>query len=207
MRISKCLMIGFIIFPLFLAPALAGEKQEKPVVMVMINEQIWAGDNIVYDYYGNLSNIVSIWTSVSQTDTTLISAFLEKGFKVVRGGVPNVNKGNVTKQNILNAIEGDDFTSTNLGQYLKADVVIVGKAVARSAAMLAKSKQQSARANINVRAIRVDTGEIIAVEGGEATAVAIDEISAGVDAIKKVASTLAENLIAKISQVYSDQRR
>ena len=203
MRFDKCWIIVLSIVLGFLPPALASEGQPKPVVMIMVNEQIWVNDSVVYDYYANLSNIVNIWTSVSQADTTLMGVFLGKGFKIVRSGVSSGNKGNVTKQDILNAVEGDDFTSTNLGQYLKADVVIIGKAVARSSEILSKSKQKSARANINVRAIRVDTGEIIAVESKEATAAAIDEISAGVDAIKKAAGILADDLIVKISQAYS----
>jgi len=207
MNTLRCLIVSVFISFVFFSPVLAEEKQDKPIVMILINEQIWIGDSIAYDYYGNLANIVNIWTSVSQTDTTLIGTFLEKGFKVVRSGAPSANKGNVTKQDILNAVEGDDFTSTNLGEYLKADVVIVGKAVARSTAMLSASKQKSARANINVRAIRVDTGEIIAVESGEATAAAIDEISAGVDAIKKAARTIAENISGKIFQAGSSKEK
>lgn len=189
-----CIIVG-ISFNCFAAP-----KQEKPTVMIMINEQIWVDDRIIYDYYGSLAKIVNVWTSVSQTDTTFMQVFLDKGFRIVGSGNPNTTKGNVSKNDMLSAIEGDDFTSTNLGNYLNADVIIVGRAIARGVSMLAVSKQKSARANITIRAIKVSTGEIIAVESGDATAAAIDAISAGVEAIKRAAEPLARSLAKKIVQ-------
>ncbi len=187
-----------ILFPV--SPVLGNDDSAKPTVMILINEQIWVDDRIIYDYYGNLSSVLNIWTSVSQTDTTFMGTFLERGFRVVGSGVPNTTKGNVSKDDILKAIDGDDLTSATLGNYLKADVVIVGKAVARGVSVLAGSRQKSARANLNVRAIRVDNGEIIGVGSGQATAAAIDEISAGVDAIKKAALPVANELAEKIGK-------
>ncbi|MBI4384236.1 MAG: hypothetical protein HY579_09415 [Nitrospinae bacterium] len=182
------------------SPVFGNDNPAKPTVMILINEQIWVDDRIIYDYYGNLSSVLNIWTSVSQTDTTFMGTFLERGFRIVGSGVPNTTKGNVSKDDILKAIEGDDLTSATLGNYLKADVVIVGKAVARGVSMLSGSRQKSARANLNVRAIRVANGEIIGVGSGQATAAAIDEISAGVDAIKKAALPVANELADKIGK-------
>lgn len=179
-------------------PAIAKEGQEKSIVMIMINEQIWVDNQVIYDYYGNLSKVLNIWTSVSQADTTFISTFLEKGFKVVGSGVPNTTKGKVSRDDMLKTMEGDDLTSSYLGNYLKADLVIVGQVVARGVTPLINSRQKSARANLNVRAVRVNTGEIVAVASGQGTAAAIDEISAGVDAIKRAAKAAAEDLVSII---------
>jgi len=194
------LLTVLVISGFLFSPVHAQETRKKPTVMVMVNEQIWVDDNIIYDYYGNLSNVINIWTSVSQTDTTLVGVFLENGFRVVGSGLANTTKGKVTKSDILKSIEGDDFTSTHLGDYLKADVVIVGKAVTRGVTVLKNSTQKSARANINIRAIRVADGEIIAAESGSATAAAIDEVSAGVDAIRKAARPIAVNFVKKINE-------
>ena len=200
MHTWKILLIGALLFIFSPSEIQAQEKLNKPVVMIMINEQIWADNRIIYDYYGSLTNILNIWTSVSQTDTTFMGTFLEKGFRIVGSGFHNTTEGNVSKEDILKAIEGDDLTSTHLGNYLNADVIIVGKAIARGVSVLPGSRQKSARANINVRAIKVDTAEIIAVESGNATAAAIDEISAGVEAIKRAAEPIAKNLAKKIAQ-------
>ncbi|HJP19643.1 MAG TPA: CsgG/HfaB family protein [Nitrospinota bacterium] len=200
MHTWKILLIGALLFIFSPSEIQAQEKLNKPVVMIMINEQIWVDNRIIYDYYGSLTNILNIWTSVSQTDTTFMGTFLEKGFRIVGSGFHNTTEGNVSKEDILKAIEGDDLTSTHLGNYLNADVIIVGKAIARGVSVLPGSRQKSARANINVRAIKVDTAEIIAVESGNATAAAIDEISAGVEAIKRAAEPIAKNLAKKIAQ-------
>ncbi len=200
MKILMRLWICLAVCGLFLSPAQAKEEPQKnkPVVKVMVNEQIFADNSLIYDYYGNQKDILNIWISVSQADTSLMEVLLENGFKVM-GASPNTTKGNVAKQDILKATEGDDFTSTNLGGYFKADIVIVGKAVARGVSALKGSQQKSARANVNIRAIKVANGEIIAVESASATSVAIDEISAGVEAIKAAAHSAALSLVKKIS--------
>lgn len=200
MTFLKYLLAFWLLFGCLTSPILAQETlepafQTKPTVMIMVNEQIWVDNQVIFDYYGNLSKVMNIWTSVSQADTTFTSAFLEKGFKVVGSGVPNTTKGKVSRDDMLKAMEGDDLTSTYLGNYLKADLVIVGQAVARGVTPLSNSRQKSARANLNVRAVRVNTGEIIAVASGQGTAAAIDEISAGVDAIKRAAKAAAEELV------------
>lgn len=202
MKILRYVAIGLWLINAFYGYSHAYEKSEKPAIMVIINEQIWVDDKIVYDYYGNLSPILNIWTSISQANTTFMDVFLKKGFRVLGGSIPETTKGNVSREDILKVIEGDDFTSTYLGNYLKADIIIAGKAIARGTAMLKSSNQKSARANMNVRAIKVESGEIIAVESANATAVAIDEISAGVDAVKKAAEQVAQNLIEEISKKY-----
>ena len=181
--------------------ALAKEPVSKPTVMVKINEQIFIDNSLIYDYYGNLKDILNIWTSVSQADITIMGIFLENGFKVVGSGIPNTTKGNIAKEEILKAVEGDDLSSKNLGNYLNVDVVIVGKAVAKGVSGLKGSLQKSARANVNIRVVDAKTGEILAVESGAATASAIDELSAGVEAIKMASRDIAQNLVKKLSEV------
>ena len=183
----------------FCTAGLAKEQSMKPTVMIKINEQIFVDNSLIYDYYGNLKDVLNIWTSVSQADISMTAVFLENGFKVVGSGIPNTTKGNIAKEEILKAVEGDDLSSKNLGNYLNADVVIVGKAVAKGVSGLKGSLQKSARANVNVRVIDVKTGEILAVESGNATSAAIDELSAGVEAIKLASEAITKNLVKKLS--------
>ncbi len=204
MKIFKQLMMSLVCYlslSSLACPQLqSAEPPLKPVIMVKINEQIFVDNSIIYDYYGNLKDVVNIWTSVSQSDITLIGAFLENGFRVVGSGIPNTTKGNVSKDELLKATEGDDAASANLGNYLQAEFIIVGKAVVKGTSGLKGSLQKSARANVNVRVIDVKTGEIIAVESDSATASAIDELSAGVEAIKMASRSIAEKLVKKLSK-------
>lgn len=202
MRLFKRLWICLAVCSLFFTPLYAATPQQnnKPTVKIIVNEQVFADNSIIYDYYGNQNNILNIWISASQADTSLMEVFLKNGYKVL-GGSPNTTKGNVAKIDIMKATEGDDFTSTNLGDYFKADIVIVGKAVARGVSALKGSQQKSARATVNLRAIMVNSGEIIAVESASATAVAIDEVSAGIEAIREAAHSAALSLVKKIASV------
>lgn len=197
LKMIMCFLVGSLAY----TPASAKELSTKPVVMVKVNEQIFVDNSLIYDYYGNLKDVLNIWTSVSQADITIMGMFLENGFKVVGSGIPNTTKGNIAKEEILKAVEGDDLSSKNLGNYLNADVVIVGKAVAKGVSGLKGSLQKSARANVNIRVVDAKTGEILAVESAAATASAIDELSAGVEAIKMASRDIAQNLVKKLSEV------
>ncbi len=195
-RIILIFLIGTLTHP----PLHAKELSPKPVVMIKINEQIFVDNSLIYDYYGNLKDVLNIWTSVSQADITVTGVFLESGFKVVGSGISNTTKGNVAKEEILKAVEGDDLSSKNLGSYLDADFIIVGKATAKGVSGLKGSLQKSARANVNIRLVDTKTGEILAVESGTATASAIDELSAGIEAIKMASRDIAQQLIKKLSK-------
>lgn len=194
------LILCFLMVSLAYTSLYAKESSQKPVVMIKINEQIFVDNSLIYDYYGNLKDVLNIWTSVSQADITMMGAFLENGFKVVGSGISNTTKGNVAKEEILKAVEGDDLSSKNLGNYLDANLVIVGKATTKGVAGLSGSLQKSARANLNVRVIDAKTGEILMVESGHATASAIDELSAGVEAIKTASRDIAHSIIRKLSK-------
>lgn len=200
MNIFSRFFLSFLLVFFLTVTARAKESPEKPVVMVKINEQIFVNDSAIYDYYGNLKDVLNIWASVSQADITTIGILLENNFRVVGSGIPNTTKGNIAKEEVLKAVEGDDFASMHLGNYLNADIVIVGKAISKGVAMMKGSPQKSARANVNVRVIDAKTGEILAVESQDATAAAIDELSAGVEAIKMASRFIAQNIVKKLSE-------
>lgn len=200
MIIGPRIFISSLLVLFLTVSAHAKEPPAKSVVMVKINEQIFVDDSVIYDYYGNLKDVLNIWASVSQADITIIGILLENNFRVVGSGIPNTTKGNVARDEVLRAVEGDDFASMHLGNYLNADIVIVGKAVSKGVTMMKGSVQKSARANVNVRVIDAKTGEILAVESQDATAAAIDELSAGVEAIKIASRSIAQNIVKKLSE-------
>ncbi len=200
MNVFPRLFISALLVFFLTVSAHAKEPPGKSVVMVKINEQIFVDDSAIYDYYGNLKDVLNIWASVSQADITIIGILLENNFRVVGSGIPNTTKGNVAKDEILKAVEGDDFASMHLGNYLNADIVVVGKAISKGVSMMKGSQQKSARANVNVRVIDAKTGEILAVESQDATAAAIDELSAGVEAIKIASRSIAQNIVKKLSE-------
>lgn len=174
------------------------KDQRKPVVMVLLNEKIWVGNRRVYDHYWNTNNTLDLWTSVSQTETTFINMLLDRGLIVIGNGPSNLTKQKARKSDTFDATQGDDQFFTNLGNSLKPDFVITGEAVARSSRNSYYSGQKEARASINVRVIKVATGEIVAVESGNALSAAIEQIGAGAEALQKADKPIAEKLADKI---------
>jgi hypothetical protein len=63
----------------------------------------------------------------------------------------------------------------------------------------------SVQADLTAKAVRTDTGQVIATTASHAAAVHITEISAGTEALKKAANQAAEDMITKIIAVYSKE--
>jgi len=83
-----------------------------------------------------------------------------------------------------------------------AEVVIVGKALSKLYGEIGGG-MKSAQADLSVKAVRTDTGQIIAVVTTHAAAVHISEETAGIEALKKAAQTASDEMMEKILAVYS----
>ena len=66
---------------------------------------------------------------------------------------------------------------------------------------------KSVQADLSAKAVRTDTGQVIAATTQHAAAVHITETSAGTEALKKVANLAADELMAKILAVYATENR
>ena len=64
---------------------------------------------------------------------------------------------------------------------------------------------KSARAELSVRAVRTDTGQVLASATTTAAAVHISESTAGNEALKKAATEAADQLVTKILAVYAKE--
>ena len=85
-----------------------------------------------------------------------------------------------------------------------AEVVIIGKASAKLYGDIGGG-MKSVQADLSARAVRIDTGQVIATATTHAAAVHISEIAAGTDALNKAANQAAEEMIGKILAVYSKE--
>jgi hypothetical protein len=101
--------------------------------------------------------------------------------------------------NVLGTARLADQTAVKLGNQHDAEIVIVGKALARYTKNVMGSQMKSYQANISVKAIRTDTGEIIASSTRSGAAVHTDDVSGGTAALKRVASQAAGDLITQIT--------
>jgi hypothetical protein len=152
------------------------QAKHKPRIMIVISEQ-------------------HLWSYVEQpaSETTLVSRFLEKDFKVV----DQSQSDKVRKSDEMKAVfQGDDAAAAQIGLRHGAELIIVGKAFSEMGGRI--HRMESARGSVEARAIRCDTAEIIAADTAQAGGADISEAVAGKKAVQEAASQLADKLIAKI---------
>jgi hypothetical protein len=85
-----------------------------------------------------------------------------------------------------------------LGKQADAEVVIVGKALAKSIGSVAGTAMKSVQANVSLRAIQTDTGGVLSSGSEHAAAVHIDEVTGGVEALKKASAKISEKMMDDI---------
>lgn len=100
------------------------------------------------------------------------------------------------------AIKGDTSIAVKIGQQYGAEVVIIGEAFSESAGE-GIGGMVSCRARVEARAVKTDTGEILAADGKHATGIDITEAIAGKKALQKAGSELADYLTEQILAKWS----
>ena len=166
-------------------------RKGKPRIMIMVAEQNIGQPGLSY-WWGNSATS----SDLGIVENTLIAYFKEKGFTFidhqtlqgkiqVSDATEVMNKGNKVIQQISNLTD--------------AEVVIVGKAVAVDAGIkILGTSMKSGQADISVRAINCDNGEIIAIADSHAAYPHINITTAGTMALKKATNSLSEKLMGKI---------
>jgi len=172
-------------------------RKHKPRVMLLIAEQ-----NIGREHYRYWWGYHASEADLLITETVLIEKLREKGFNVIDHAAKaksiQVNKA-------YRVVSLNNNTAISLGNQYDAEVVIVGKALARYVGNVMGSSMKSCQANISARAIRTDNGAIIASANTHGAAVHIDEVTAGSEALKKATSDLASKLINQIISTWGKE--
>ncbi len=168
-------------------------RMDKPKVMVLVAEQSIREE--VQESAGNgegEGKAVLSATNLGVTENVLIEYFRSKGFEFV------------DRQALAGQIEvADPLTLVNNKERVKkianltdAQVVIFGHAQARSTD--AVHGIYSGQANISLRALKADTGEVIAAANSHAAVAFIDASTANTKALKKAAGDISKKLIGQI---------
>ncbi len=171
-------------------------QMHKPRTMVMIAEQ-----NIGHEWNAWWWGRQGQQTDVGVVENTIMDKFTQKGFEFVDHQVA------AKEIKVTSAYKIQDLTPDQarvLGGQADAEVVIVGKAVSKIYGDVGGG-MKSVQADLSARAVRTDTGQVIASATTHAAAVHISEMSAGIEALKKAASEAADELLTKILAVYSKE--
>jgi hypothetical protein len=171
-------------------------RMHKPRTMVMVTEQ-----NIGNDVYAWWMGAHGEQTDISVVENAFMDKFTGKGFEFIDHRVA------IKELRVTGAYRTQDLSvtqATTLAAQANAEVVIIGKALATFYDDIGGG-MKSIQADIAVRAVRTDTGQVIATASAHAAAVHISEITAGTEALKKAANQAAEEMLGKILAVYSKE--
>jgi len=175
-------------------------RVHKPRTMIMISEQ-------------NIDKEVNAWwwkgrgagqggeSDIGAVENSFIDTFTSKGFEFVDHAAA-ARDIRVTRAYKVQSLSSGQ--ARRLGKQAAAEVVIIGKAVAKTYGTVGGG-MISVQADLSARAVRTDTGQIIASATSHAAAVHISEMSAGVDALKKAAKKAADEMLTKILAVYAKE--
>ena len=192
-RITADVAIGKLNDDLSAIGILLGQMH-KPRTMIMIAEQ-----NIGHDWHAWWWGYHGEQTDISVVENTFMDVFTQKGFEFI-------DHATAAKEiKVTAAYKVQDLTveqARTLGNQADAEVVIVGKALAKLYGDVGGG-MKSVQADLSAKAVRTDTGQVIATTVTHAAAVHITDTTAGIEALKKASTQAAEQMMEKILAVYS----
>ena len=163
----------------------------KPRIMILIAEQN-IGKQHYYYWWGHHRGEQA---DLTIAENTIMDRFREKGFEMVDH---NAQSKNIKVAPAYRVAELNDRAAITLGKQADAEVVIVGKALAKSIGLVAGTAMKSVQANISLRAIQTDNGTVLSSGAEHAAAVHIDEVTGGVGALKRASAKMAEKMMDDI---------
>ena len=175
-------------------------QMHKPRTMILVAEQ-----NIGQEWYAwwwwSPGTVHASQSDMGIIDNTLMDKFNEKGFEMID------HQAASQEIKVTQAYNVQDLSvqqAKALGNQAHAEVVITGKGLAKLYGNVGGGLK-SVQADLSLRAVRTDTGQVLATATTHAAAVHISEITAGNDALKKAATEAADQLTTKILAQYSKE--
>jgi hypothetical protein len=172
----------------------------KPRTMILVAEQ-----NIGQEWHAwwwwSPGTVHAMQSDMGIIDNTLMDKFNEKGFEMIDQQAASQD---IKVTQAYNVQDLSAQQAKTLGSQANAEVVITGKGIAKLYGNVGGGLK-SVQADLSLRAVRTDTGQVLATATTHAAAVHISEISAGNDALKKAATEAADQLTTKILAQYAKE--
>ncbi len=170
-------------------------RKNMPRVMIMIAEQ-----NIGMEYFHYWWGGASSRVDFTVTENILMKQLNEKGFNVIDHCVKNKN---LELSNAYKIVYLNNSSIKKIGSLYDAEVVIYGKTLAKLAGVIKGTSMKSVQADISLRAVNIDNGQVIASSTAHGAAVHISEVTAGSEAIKNATEKISRELISQIISQWS----
>jgi hypothetical protein len=162
-------------------------KVTLPTILFLISEQTLGEDSPRYWWGKEMGGFEAT------TETTMVNILRAHGFPVVDHGGIEIRK--MAGWDSSDKPELTDEEALNLATLLQAEVVIVGASIASPTPSVMGDALKSFKGNLNVRALRTETGEALASISRTAVTANIDESAGGREALA-MAGTLAGDQLA-----------
>lgn len=159
----------------------------KPRTMLMIAEQNLGNPNKFHGWWARGQG-----ADVGIVEAIIFDEMLDMGFPMVDHAIA-AGKFKATKA--VGGKEPNDNYAVQVGKAFDAEVVIIGKALVNASPY---RKGFSAQSTITLRAVDVDTGNVIASASINGKAWHINEIQGGTFALQKAARKIADAITTKI---------
>jgi len=172
----------------------------KPRTILLVAEQNVGQEWYAWWWYGAGTKHADT-SDMSIIDNTLMDLFAQKGFEMIDQQVA------MKEMKVTQAYSVQDLSvqqAKTIGGQVDAEVVITGKGIAKLYGNVGGGLK-SVQADLSLRAVRTDTGQVLATAMSHAAAVHISEITAGNDALKKAATDAADQLMGKILAQYAKE--
>ena len=167
----------FFVLMLFTATSAWG-KSNTPRFMVIIDEKNLGAYN------------------VAEAEKVITEYLMSNGLDVVD---TELVKTNIDRDKALQAMTGGARSTAALGLQFGAEVIIVGKAIAKGSAENIKDTSfRSYQASVSLKAIRTDTAEVLAIESNDAAKIHVDDVAGGTLAIREATAPLIASMVPKI---------
>ncbi len=163
----------------------------KPRIMILFAEQNIGRQD--YNYWWGYPR--GEQTDLTIAENTIMDLFREKGFDFVDHAAQSKE---IKVTPAFQVADLSNQAAVSLGKQADAEVVIVGKALARSVGSIAGTSMKSVQANISFRAIQTDNGRVLSSGADHAAAVHIDEVTAGAEALKKASAKISDKMMDDI---------
>ncbi len=172
------------------------KRKGMPKVLIMVAEQN-VGMNGPSGWWARGPGVS---TDMQIVENTLMELMRDKGFTFVDHEVLSGKK----------KIEGpisslSDKQAREIASVTDAEIILVGKAMAKEIGQTMEgSRLRSADAEVAIRAINTDNGEIIAVASDSATVPHLSPATAGSQALKKASQKVCTKLIDGIAKKWTE---
>jgi hypothetical protein len=173
----------------------ASEETELPKVLFFLAEQN-IGDIMPTYWWGEDPSFIK-----SHSEKAIANALVKQGFSIIDHEGMLLYQPDTTYIN--NPYLGNE-EAIELGKRLGADIILVGTAIAQIEPDTIGATVRSFKADLSIRAIRIDTGEEITSMDQQSVAVSADNASGGRDALSTAGTIAGKALAPRITQAWKN---